>query len=354
MTDRLTSSLVGAVFAAVAVTSALAGQGAAEPEVELLEAGTCADCTISLEPLMRYGDPGDIEPMPHGVPLLLPDGRLLLGRSSGPILWYDQLGRLGGTLGTTGDKPGQYQGVRALIAGPGDSVTLVGPGSGVGAVISTATGDGRSQPLTLLTMPHALVRLADGTLVLSTNYPRTPAFVALTPALERRGAFGPGADVPEPNIHVLAPSRLGGFWAARQAYSRRIQRWSGDGELLRRFDAMPSWFTPYSQKEEAERMYGRDDGVPREPLDRIVGVQEDAEGRLWVLGHTADPAWRTNPEHRVDTIIEVFDAASGALLGAWRSHRFLSGFVADGVAYGVEWDNNRAISIQAWKLVLQH
>ena len=295
----------------------------------------------------------------------------------GLILRYAANGRYLGTLGRLGDGPGEYRNAKMLLHGPGDSVTILS--SNTMAVISTASGMGRSAPIGMTVMPDALTRLSDNRLVFNTHYPRSPSFVMLGRDLKQEAAFGPvmasGPDkdgnFDEP-IHRLAASRLGGFWAAKIEYVRRIERWLPNGAVAQRLDSLVPWFPRYTSRD-ATFQDGWRVVFTRRPLPRVLSIQEDVAGRIWVLGSAADRQWTpapdvpplttyeeyqayvpaTDPHRHADAIVDVIDGSSGRSLGAWRFHECFSSFAASGIVLRMREDDDGVRVAEAWRLELQ-
>lgn len=141
---------------------------------------------------------------------------------------------------------------------------------------------------------------------------------------------------------TLAASRLGGFWAA---HSQRylLERW--DRELrvpVQVIEREVPWFEPYEE-------YGGSVLEVR-PNPFLRAIQEDEDGRLWVLISVADENWEPMPPAQVtdgmrvisdaqmnrlhDTVIEVIDPEMGAILAAHRVDELLSQwFAGPGTVY---------------------
>jgi hypothetical protein len=173
-------------------------------------------------------------------------------------------------------------------------------------------------------------------------------------------------------IHRLAASRLGGFWSAKVEYVRRIERWLPNGTVAPRLDSLVPWFPRYTWSD-----IPRDDGFRgiflHRPFPRTLGIQEDAIGRVWVLGFAADLNWRpvanppvlasfedlraytppADPARHVDAIVDVVDGRNGRSLGTWRFHEFFSAFLADGIVMRSREDDDGVRTVEAWQLELR-
>jgi hypothetical protein len=335
--------------------------------------GTCTQCALTVVRGTDFGDANDEELIPEGAVFTkLPGDRLLVGQGNGGVLFsFSSKGHYERTLGRLGDGPGEYRDAVALLSGPRDSATVLG--SNAFAVISIKSGQGRSKPVSGLGTVAATM-LPGGNILLNTSYGKRPAFLLMNGEFKELASFGPtlvlnaNGDRDAPR-YVLCGSRQGGFWSAKQEYVHRIQRWSLGGQVLQQLDSVPSWYTPYTVTEARARSGFREKFTER-PLPRIRAIREDASGKLWILTTVADPNWApvanvplmpkysdylrfeppSDPDRHLDTIIEIFDAKLGTLLGAWRVHQLLGGFLEDGLAYRIDQDKDGINHLETWRV----
>jgi hypothetical protein len=345
---------------------------------ELEQRGICGGCRLTARFLVSYGSADDTELIPDAFTALpLRDGRLLVGHQSrGPVLQYSSDGAYAGVFGSQGDGPGEYRNAKMMISGPGDSVTILG--SNMVTILSTVTGRGRSASIGATIMPDAVARLSDTRMVYSGHYPRSPAFTLLGANLSKVGSFGPVMQsAPDRNgnwdepIYRVADSRLGGFWAAKTEYIRRIERWMPEGRVVQHLDSVVPWFPRWVSSDVPQEDALR--GIfTRKPQPRTSDVREDATGLLWVLGTAADRRWKpvnnppplptwdayrayqppADPDRHVDAIIDLIDVRSGSSIGAWRFHQVFHRMFEDGIVIVAREDDDGVKSIEVWRLEL--
>jgi hypothetical protein len=356
------------------IASSLLGQSTIELTGVREQAGTCTACTMVAKRVAELGSLSDSELVPdEPVVTILPDGRFLVGNAEGgPILIYSRAGQYVGTLGRIGNGPGEYHNARHMFAGPADSVTVIG--SNLFAVISTKTGRGRSMPFAGRG-EQGYVRLQDGGFVLNTTSESRKAFTLLDRQFREQATFGspaPGnanGDRELP-LFALSASRLGGFWAAKREFVHRIERWSMTGTVVQRLDSLPVWFKPYTEAD--ARPPGGFRAYVTRPVPRMWAINEQANGQLWVVTILPDRNWTPvpnapqfktlaeyrsyvpppDPDRHLDSIIEVFTAQTGRLLGSWRFHEPLEDFLENGTMYSRQQLPDGGNRIQVWKLSL--
>ena len=238
-----------------------------------------------------------------------------------PLAYADD-GRLLGPLAATGDSVGGFREPLFTRIGPGDSLWLFDNAQRV-LVFSPNRNWVRTIPL--LVGPWDAVVGADGRTLISSSSSERPfplLLITATGAIEREF---PGDSVSQ-SIHsprrvIRAPD--GSWWTMPMQFRYRLEHWDTTGVLLGVIERTPKWFPPYT------RAYSPSPDHAPSPM--LMDAWFDAAGRLWVLGKAADPKWAaglTTPRDSAssiedadlvyDTVLEVLDPASGALLAQTR------------------------------------
>lgn len=245
-----------------------------------------------------------------------------------------------GFVGQLGDGPGEFRWPLLFHAG-NDSLWVADPRN---ARISLFRwNDSGASFLTswphqnVVPPPQAFIRLPGGDLLVNANIPSrdrigyplhrlrldgsTTSFGTATPA------FRP--DRPNLNARAVAPARDGGFWVAHQT-RYEVERYDREGRLIRAWRRPVPWFPPNEGEQPA------DPDLPPQP--RLTAIEEDEEGRLWVLALVPDPRHREafGPSPRppagsrerlvdlrdynryFDTIIEVLDLRRDVVVSSTR------------------------------------
>jgi hypothetical protein len=173
------------------------------------------------------------------------------------------------------------------------------------------------------------------------------------------------ADV-SPNVHVrrLAKTSSGDIWAAHRT-RYQIDQWSVDGQLRRTIVRNATWFPPHLD----QRTRTPEPNHPPQP--HVMAVREDDQERLWILIQVADTGWAgavrsaetlIRPEGRstllvqdraYDSVVEVIDLRTGALLASRRFDQFLSAFVAEDLVRWVHWNSDDTTVAHLWRLRLE-
>jgi hypothetical protein len=297
----------------------------------LVVVAACADSTrdvapIRLEPMLTIGsEAGDgalatwprvSARHPLGYRVLVPQPGSL---PSLPVV-YDDSGSFIGTLGQRGDSTnGMVEPLFARI-GPGDSLWIF-DGARRALVFSPDRNFVRSIPLPV--SPWDAVVLSGGRIAL------TPAmFGEPLPWLLLDSEGNVVRRIGEPDALVPSPRRIiagrdGTVWTLAMTHRWRLEQWDMLGNRLRQFTAAPTWFTSHDALTAP--------GPDRPPQSAVQDGWVDTDGRLWIVGKSPDPNWRdglgapvdgaspiTDPDKAYDTMVEVRDGTTGALLGEAR------------------------------------
>ena len=323
------------------------------PTVEIPSTVSCTECRLELERVVTIG---------RGEALLgvfsfavAHDGR---GRFFAPtfdlrtVVVFDSLGEEIRTFGRAGEGPGELRGAVDIKIGPGDSLYVFDFGKRV-SVFSPS-----------LVFARSFVHIGD---FASAALLPTGGFIAET----RRGVlveYGrDGNEVAEhtilPNyevatrtcgkcdIRALSPGRAPGtFWTViRNRY--QIDEVGLPGAVRRRFVRRARFFEPWTVQAPSL--------VPQ-PLGS--SVREDSAGRLWTIIQVADPKWNESSGpadiksaedyHRIlDSMVEVFDPASGRLVASQRFPRMLWS-LSDGLIASLRDDREGRVLIDVWRMKL--
>jgi hypothetical protein len=366
----------------LSATTTLA-QGA--PALMRLEPGACPKCSVALERLAVLGSESDKELLPDYVRLLpLPAGGYLVaptGREVGQLLRYDHAGMYLGTLGRLGDGPGEYRRVQSMVAARGDSVSLMG-GRRI-TTISTVTGRGRSEPVTLEAFYHLV--LGDGRVVVNAMAQKEPMYALLSPESQITSRFGPVAPMvvlpgqngrtigdPYATWVAMAPSPSGGFWAGAVYYGHRLQKVMPTGQVSINIQRKPAWFAPFAYADIDDKLYRLGElRTPRPTILNAVGVT--STGHVLTLARTADAKWKADPkapaprppggeypvenlvptggiDRYVDSVLEVYRETDGVFLGSWRSDTLLGQMTPNGLIYVKGEDADGIVSYTVYRV----
>ena len=125
----------------------------------------------------------------------------------------------------------------------------------------------------------------------------------------------------------IAAAPDGSWWTLPMQFHYRLEHWDSTGVLLGVIERRPDWYPPYTESIGPTREHA--------PSPMLMNAWFDAAGRLWVLGKVADAHWVaglsapvggdslttasiSDADKVYDTVIEVLDPATGALLAQTR------------------------------------
>jgi hypothetical protein len=230
-------------------------------------------------------------------------------------------------MGRRGSGPGEFEGIRNPLVGPGDSlhvgdpllrrVTVIGPDLSVGRV---STG------------PHLpTIVLSNGSYVISRQIPTSEAIGYPVHLVGPDGTLlrSFGADTPQYRVdirrltnRVVGPGPGETIWVAppgRYVLERYDPR---TGKKLARVVVRSSWFTESAAPRFDERL--RPDPI-------IEGLWQQDPGFVWVLLRDADERWEPPAEANVmrsltsheysriyDWVLEAIDPEAGTVIAAKR------------------------------------
>ena len=358
------------VFAALA-----APLGAQDSVVVVPDAPVCAACSLDISAMVELGDregPGIIggpnmvgetarvarsHDGDYYVAAALGDGRLL--RFSPDGVFQDGIGR-------AGEGPGEYV-LPVLLAGSADDLTILD-------VVPFRLTNIRGGEVTTTSLPvrgHTWAVLADGRHIYSglsherkgAGQPLHLYDVASGRVTRSFGGEGvrvdPGPRRGRARLSVAAAAD-GNIWVAREN-RYRIDKWSPDGDHIKRIERDAPWFRPW------EDWPGSDYEV--RPLPVIMGVGDWGNDLLMVVVKLADADWRPIQPTRIlqghemlfpeeeekiyDTVIEVLDIRSGTVLARTRVDAKVRGLVGqDGFHSFAEHSELGEPKIVVWSVAL--
>ncbi len=259
---------------------------------------------------------------------------------------FDVEGKLTGTHGRRGDGPGEFRAIQAVLPLDDDSIivldrrlTKLTPG--LAHVATTALpSSGRAA---------RLVATGNGGLLLNNYASGSRPFLLVDRSLQPSGALGEPAAHPDSLQWLLAADGTGGFWAARVNHRYELRRYDAAGQLSATLTPAAEWFPAWAPEPGVVT-----DPRRARPRPRLSGLTLDAQGRIWVTATVADAHWAATsrgsaPPGRearnlmpevsdwadyYDSVIEVVEPGSGAILAS-RRH---SGVIGGATAAGLLWD----------------
>ena len=318
-------------FRIVLLCVIVAGCGAEAPPTE--PSGPCSsgDCQIELERITRITDADDPGILPPDVVWLQETeaGTFVSASLDGTqIAEFGPDGRLARVIGRAGQGPGEFERLRTLIPGPGD--TLFAPDLGQGRI--TMFGPDRALAGTL-PMPFVLPDLVmpDGSFLVASQIGRSETIGYPMHVVDREGRVVRSFGTDEPQYradlnHILtrkvAPGPDGTVWAMAPA-RYLLERWDpSTGERLQSTRIRSDWFR--------ESIEPYTDETVRPP-PRVAGLWEDEDGLVWIIVRDADVDWEPPPRANeelpfdlqeynrlFDWVIEVVDPGSGRVLASRR------------------------------------
>lgn len=372
-------SAVAAVLSCFLATTATASRNvlSAQDTLTVSEQAMCVRCRIELSLERRLGEidgDGILEGEPSSVSRD-PQGRWIVtqftpaGRA--PLV-FDAAGRFLQLLGKVGSGPGEFRsplytrvvGDSIFVTDRGNSrLTVVGP---TGAMVRERTN-------LMLGMAYPFEVLRGGRVVVGVDVPTRDAvgmplhlFSQTGTYLKSFGAAAAGAVRPGTAIQRrrrIARSADGGLWVTG-VVDYTIAHYDSSGRLTTVLRRNPAWF---ARVDEAAQARG-------EPRPMIMGIEEDQEGRLWILGVTADARWKSvlsfdlparmgggrsalplpsDPRKYHDAIIEVIDPRSRRLVVSQRFDEEIGFLVGTSHVANLVEAATGDFYIQTWRLELR-
>ena len=162
--------------------------------------------------------------------------------------------------------------------------------------------------------------------------------------------------------HIAATQNGEAVWSTHLT-RYRLERWSLAGVLDLVLEATFDWFPPGDR-------YGRPlraEALSRPPYPGLVGIQQQANGLLWLLIHRPDVRWRDAISQRsragglvtatvhddagyMDTVVHVIDPGTATIVGEGIFDDMLLGFAGPGLVYGLRETGPGIPIIHIWAL----
>ena len=338
----------------IAASFAIGSAAQAQEPVQIRDARDACACRVHIERVSRIGDQEGGGIFGRGGPSAR-DSRgwhfVVDQQKWTRVLVYDEQGRFRRRLGREGGAPGEFRAIHALMIGPGDTLHVIDRGQRRRTTFSPAPSfqlvETRSWPISEI---DGLVQLPGGAVAVGGRMPTPQRAVLPIHIVDREGAivrsFGAHpppsrSDPPDLARRVITGSRAGGIWSAHKT-RYQVELWDTLGELQRTLVRKADWFEPHE----------RVGGVSRErpPRPQIISLEEDGDGRLWVVTLVPDRSWRdalvqkphpqtgaprwglSNGDAYWDAIIEVIDPERAELLASARFPRYRLYFIGNDLA----------------------
>jgi hypothetical protein len=330
------------------------------------DAPSCPKCSIELAKVVTLGKSGDS---------ISPDLFATVARSSknryfvapidapGAIGIYDQRGTFTGTIGRSGQGPGEFREIAILKMDHADSLYVFDPANSRVTVYTPELRIAR-----IVRIPFAGVvdfaPLPKGEIVVSAGN-RTAdmigvAFHIVSADGLRIRSFGSSAAPVGPRDVLerrrIAASPRGELLAtAENRYD--LEQWSASGTNTLVLQRRPDWFPP--------RRTGATVNILEErPVPIVTGAWEAPNGLMWARIDVAAPDWKGtwkpgDPESSIsttdyarlaDTVLEVIDPRTGRVVTSRRVDVPLKRFFGDGFTFSHREDSLGYRSIDVWAL----
>ncbi|MCY3600135.1 MAG: hypothetical protein OXN85_09200 [Gemmatimonadetes bacterium] len=354
MTGKLTVSTRHPWFIALIVCAGIPRPSAAQPLLAIAdEAGECA---VQLREILRLGDPGDpgtIGSRPEITRTARGDYIVASGENRGQLLVFDSGGAFLEVLGGNGDGPGEYRVPGRVRPGSDGSLRILDL---VNRRITHVSPDGGLLETTDIRSLHGLdfATLGAGERHAVSGFGQTDDGLSAT--TEVIGSDGVrlaslGA-VPVASWLVnffRAPVALDGqgrVWTTR-AGEYGFEAWDpgGGSEPIAHLTGEPDWFDPGPPQP----------GAPvSAPAPSIVISLRVDRGLLWAGTWVADESREAGAvatpsplelDRLLDTMLDVIDPASGALIARTRRDEALRGTGDDALLFGVREDGGIARAV---------
>jgi hypothetical protein len=255
---------------------------------------TAPSGSISLEFLTTIGDSvGDnLLPSPPGSMARDSKGRFYLTfpfRGEEPPMVFGPDGRFLQRLGRVGDGPGESRRPNAVFIGAADSIYILDRSL---ARLTVLTSDFELARTATFPMFLDVTRLSSGDFAISVMGDSRTTFGLrrLNAAIKPMTSFGTVESPCPPLVcgstdpRALSPGQHDDVWAVWRFFRYRVSHYRADGREDE-FAPKVSWYVPY------DRPGNPAPDAPPDPI--LTAVGEDADGRIWVLGRTAQPEWRS-------------------------------------------------------------
>lgn len=337
-----------------------------EATVRLNAEPTCDTCHINIQRIAVLGDETDPAVVREGIPRVHRSGNgnyyaILQGGTE--IGVYDDSGRLIKRLGGAGPGPGEYAIIVSFERGADDQLMVFD------YLRRASVYDARDELASSLRLPVGpldAVRLDDGSLVLAGMLYTAQRIGFPLQHVSLRGelikSFGASneavvdPDRPSADQRVITRASPTSVWASRPD-RYEIEEWDVERGLIRRIVASALWFPS------REHEMGPLDGPPD---SWIMDLRADQDGRIWVLGTTADPRWAESGYVRAegepmgpivmdslyDSVIEVLVPDEGTLIASLRVPARFVGFAGPNLLFRLAEAPEGEVQAEIWRVEL--
>lgn len=318
------------VSALLLIATACGDADEARDATASVEAIDCSRCTLRVVPLLSIRDT-DGDTLTDRTKVADFGGRFVLAPVDEELVGVaitDSAGTIQRIFGRAGDGPGELRPLKAITAAkPPSRLALMGGGrlslfDSNFTVLRQVNDAAYMQAFRFVGI--------EGGFAVNTYAPGQRPVLLLDDTLGVRARYGVAGTDPDSNQYHLAPASSGGVWAARGAYRYEIVKLGADGAEQRRLLPERGWFPHWP---------GGQYNPYRDPRThpiwpRIVGLWEVDSSWLAVL-HIVPDSMATfstsapdvaegsggddaDLADYLDTLIELIDARTGALLVSLR------------------------------------
>ncbi|MEO8226063.1 MAG: hypothetical protein ABI637_01465 [Gemmatimonadota bacterium] len=321
---------------------------------------SCSSCALSFRRLSTFPQGDDDTLFGFRAQLVvLASGQAVVApvMPSGGIARFDAAGHLDRVVGRSGGGPGELGDVFSLA--PSADSLLVAARDRI-SLFSDELLPIREAPVA--TVYWVVRALGGGAFAASSVAPdRSPTLHILNPDLTLRRSFGVLPPDAPPERRPLAVDARAQIWAAVPG-QYALEHWDASGTLLKTIGRSVRFFPAWTTRDAFSR-----NRYTQPPLPRVVDLYS-AGSELWVLLEVADADWKAeaapagehNPvpslaavERRVDRLLEVLDAMSGAARVSARLPMFAISFGAAGQLVSMREDSAGIRRFDEWAVTVK-
>lgn len=329
------------------------------------DAGPDASSPIQLVPVVSFQDAGGqaaVRSFP-GSSALTRRGTYLVSdpMAIGIISEFDSAGAFLRNVGARGSGPGEFQRILKILVLSTDSVLVVEDQSQRATLLSPDLTVVRV--FTLPVPPYDVVEVQPNLLAAAVAAPNTEGSITFFDlngeAVESVLPFNPGSGPPLPRVIAAGD---GGAWSTRIVGDREVLWVDRDGGTSRTVRLGSEW---------VGRAKGGVITPESPPTAQVRGLWRDDRNQLWVLASIADVEWAKglgeptrgeggSTSHRIedrdrvfDTVLEVYDIGTGALVASRRLDREYRTVPFPGVIGRITEDPERGTVLELTTVSLQ-
>lgn len=333
-------------------------------------AAACPGCSIEFEKVVTLGsveDSASLSPPIVHVTRTETGRYFAINRMGGArdrLFVFGPEGTLTGTIGRSGDGPGEFGMIAYHLVDESDSLFVFDMLARRLTVFSPTDAVVRTERMPLRNESvHGAVRFGPREWVLAHVIPTSersgyPLHLIESGRIVRSfGSENPRVlpDWPSLNVRYVTAGAGHTVWSV-QPDRYEVELWDLDGSLqgvLRR-DAL--WFPPREQRGRA---------MGQEPPDpRVQAVRALANGHLALLVSVSDSEWRPRSweagefgpqgtgyeQNEYDTVLEIIDPSSGRLISSGRHPEFMFEFLSDDLVVSRRVDDLGLLYMDVWRM----